>query len=108
MAAGMPAIAAGSAQLMMFMRITLIPADRAPVSLERIAVSASPDVDRRIAAMKRLITTKIASVKYVSAMFDEMKEGRDTVTPAPNCRKTLSWNTIEESSRPKVSVASAA
>src|SRR5260370_11887098 len=103
----MPAIAAASAQTMIFMRITLIPADRAPVSLERIAVSASPDVDRRIAAMKGLITTKIARVKYVSAMVDEMNEGRDTGTPAPNCRKMLSWNTIEESSRPQGSVASA-
>jgi hypothetical protein len=54
------------------------------------------------------MTTKIASVKYVSAVFDWAKEGRDTVTPAPYCKNTLSWNTIEESSRPKVSVARAA
>jgi hypothetical protein len=44
-------------------RTTLIPADLAPVSVERIAESASPDVDRRMAAMKRLMATKIASVR---------------------------------------------
>src|SRR5260370_27678762 len=41
-------------------------------------------------------------------MFDEAKDGRDTVTPAPYCRKTLNWNTMEENSSPKVSVARAA
>ena len=40
---------------------------------------------------------------YVSDVFDRANEGRDTVTPAPYCKNTLSWNTIEESSRPKVS-----
>jgi hypothetical protein len=58
----MPAIAAASVQITIFIRTTLIPADRAPVSLVRIADSARPDVDRRMAAMKRLTSTKSASV----------------------------------------------
>src|SRR5712691_9269903 len=103
----MPAIAAASAEIAIFMRTTPIPADRAPVSLERIADSARPDVDRRIAAMRRLMSTKSASVKYVSALLETAKDGRNTVTPAPYCMKTLSWNTMEESSRAKVSVARA-
>ena len=104
----MPAISAASAPAITFICTTLMPEVRAPASLHRAALRASPVVDRRKFTMN-------------SAMIDEHHEaqvgegtgrsvansGRLRVSPMPWFTKLGSVKTRFSMRSPKVSVTSA-